>query len=355
MTSYPGPMTVSSPVPLDVWETALKSDDDAVVAQSLPWRDCVLADGRYRDVSRLYEFDSGTVVVLPLVRPRRVPTLASTVASWPRVWGAAGPISANGQVGADEAAAILADVAGIGALVTELRLRYDASDAWLSAAAGKFAVEESATWDLDLGGGFGQVWERRFRGSFRQAVRKAERSGLDVEVDRSGRLLGEFYDLYQKSIVRWAAMQHAPVWLTRRRLSSDTNPRRLALVADRFGHDCATWVARRHGAAVAAIIVVKSGGYAKYWRGAMDKEGANAVRANELLHRLAIEDACEDGHRWYDLGFARPESPLAAFKQKFGADLHLNRVLRAERLPVQAAAQLPRELVKKAIRFKDNT
>jgi hypothetical protein len=45
-----------------------------------------------------------------------------------------------------------------------------------------------------------------FRGTARTAVRKAERSGLDIEVDRSGRLLPVFCDLYEKCIQRWAGM-----------------------------------------------------------------------------------------------------------------------------------------------------
>jgi CelD/BcsL family acetyltransferase involved in cellulose biosynthesis len=345
---------VISPVPREVWETVLKSDGDAVVSQSLAWRDSVLDSGKYVDASRLYEFGSGHQVVLPLVRRRNMPVRLATVGSWPRAWGAGGPICADGHVTEGQAAAVMSDVASLGAVVTEIRLRHGASQAWQAAAA-EFTSELSPSWDLDLCGGFDAVWSRKFRSSFRQAVRKAERSGLEVEVDHSGRLLGEFWDLYRLSMVRWAQMQHAPVWLTRRRLAADTNPGRLAVVAKHFGQDCATWVARSGGQPVAAIIVLRFGGYAKYWRGAMDKDGANKVRANELLHRLAIEEACKEGYRFYDLGFARPESPLAAFKAKFGADLRPTQVLRAERLPVQAIEEAPRKLVKKVIRFSDNT
>ena len=39
------------PVPRATWESLLSSDPDAVVTQSLAWRDAVFADGRYQDIA----------------------------------------------------------------------------------------------------------------------------------------------------------------------------------------------------------------------------------------------------------------------------------------------------------------
>ena len=122
-------------------------------------------------------------------------------------------------------------------------------------------------------------------------------------------------------------------------------------MAENFGEDCATWIARSKGQPVAAIIVLRSGAYAKYWRGAMDSEGATPVRANEFLHRLAIEEACREGYRFYDMGPA-PGSSLARFKEKLGAAPVLTHILRAERLPVHAARQRSEELVKEMGRIQ---
>jgi hypothetical protein len=249
---------------------------------------------------------------------------------------------------------VLADVAGRGPLATEIRLRHDADRTWLSEAR-QFRVDKAGTYVLDLQGGFDRVWQHRFRGTARTAVRKAERSGLDVEVDRSGRLLGVFHDLYEKSLRRWSAkQQREPLWLTRWRAAwiSPTSPARLALIAEHFGENCATWMARSKGQPVAAIIVLRSGAYAKYWRGAMDSEGATPVRANEFLHRLAIEEACLDGCHFYDMGAAQPGSSLAGFKEKLGAASVFTHILRAERLPVYAARQRSEELVKKMVGFR---
>jgi hypothetical protein len=84
----------------------------------------------------------------------------------------------------------------------------------------------------------------------------------------------------------------------------------------------------------------------------MDSEGATPVRANEFLHRLAIEEACLDGCHFYDMGAAQPGSSLAGFKEKLGAASVFTHILRAERLPVYAARQRSEELVKKMVGFR---
>jgi hypothetical protein len=347
-----GRPAVTTPVPRDVWDSLLRSDPGAAVTQSLAWRDAVFADGRYRDVSRLYDFGSGRRIALPLARRRHATGWTATTASWPRAWGTGGPICAGGQVSAAEAAAVLSDLAGRGTVAAELRLPEGAAGAWLAAARG-YRVEQRGIHVLDLAGGFGEVWSQRFRGTARTAVRKAERSGVEVEVDRSGRAMQVFFALYEKSIERWSAMQHEPVALTRWRTIRATPPGMLAAVAQYFGKGCEVWVARAHGVPIAAIVVLRSGSNAKYWRGAMDKELATPVRANEYLHSLAIEDACRDGCRRYEMGQTRPGSPLAAFKEKLGATLQSAYTLRTEHLPLDAARRASRDAVKWLIGFRD--
>ena len=348
------PLNVTSPAPRDVWASLLRADQDAAVSQSLAWRDAVLADGRYQDVSALFEFPSGGQVVLPLARPRGRPAWAATTASWPGAWGMGGPIGPSGQITPAEAAAVLADVARRRGLVTEIRLRPGAALPWLSESR-QFKIERSRFQfhELDLAGGFAAVWQNRFRGTARTAVRKAERAGVEIEVDRSGRLLPEFFGLYETSIQRWATMQHEPAWLTRWRTMRSTQTGMLESVARHFGTGCAVWVARSKGEPLAAIIVLSSGESAKCWKGAMNKQLAGPVRANDLLHKMAIEEACQHGCRAYDLGMTRPGSSLAAFKEKLGAVPRAAYTLRVERLPVDAAGGASRQLVKKMIGFQD--
>lgn len=339
--------SVTSPVPRQVWDATLTADHGALVSQSLAWRDAVFASGRYADASRLYQFDSGQQVVLPLASRRGLPPGLGAMTSWPPTAEIGGPICPGGEISRPEAAVILADLARINALSVEIRLRPDAGEHWLAAAT-SWRVERHCCYILDLRGGFDDVWNNRFRSSVRGAVRKAERSQVDIETGRSALLLDEFCQLYDASIRRWAAGRHEPAWLARRLLSQEMSRQRLEQMAKHFGDDLTVWMAHVKGQPAAAVVVLRSGSYAKYWRGAMDKDLAGPTQANNLLHRLAIEHACETGCSFYDMGFGDAPS-LIAFKQKLGAVACQTHTLRRERLPVHAIRLYAESAVKRAI------
>ena len=134
-------------------------------------------------------------------------------------------------------------------------------------------------------------------------MRKGERAGLDIETDRSGRQLEVFYELYEKSMQRWSTMMHEPSWYTRWHVTRATPLSMLKAVAQHFGEDCTTWVAfrqhprRRHHRL--------EGGLAGVWlAGSLGQGTGRPTRASLLLQKLAIEDACNGGCRFFDMGIA---------------------------------------------------
>ncbi|MFB7243773.1 GNAT family N-acetyltransferase [Streptomyces populi] len=342
---------VTTPAPRDVWWELAGKDPDTNPSQTPLWLDCLCATGPYRDASRLYEFERGRRLVLPLVGRRRRPRILDAEESWPAQWGIGGPVCPE-SVSPAEARAVFADLARLRALRVAVRLRPADQAVWADAATG-FSLEPHMTQMVDLDGGFGAVWERRIGRRMRREVRRAERSDVEVEVDRTGRLVPVFYDLYRKSIVRWAEQQHEPLALARRRRTREFPEKRLAEVAARLGDGCAIWMAWRAGEPAGACIVLRHGGHAKMWRSAMDRELAHPVRAVPLLYRLAIEDACEASCRTFDMGESAPRSSLAEFKAGFGAESFRSPRLLRERLPVSAADRRLRTAVKRLIRFQD--
>jgi hypothetical protein len=343
---------VTTPVPRDTWWALAGEDPATNVTQTPAWLDCVCATGPFQDAGRLYEFESGGRLVFPLVSRRRRPRFVTTEESWPGEWGIGGPVC-SGSVGPREARAIFEDLARLPALRVGVRLRPEDSQVWTRAVPACFREDLHTVHVLDLEGGFGTVWERRFNQSARRGVRRAERSDVDVEVDRAGRLVPEFYQLFEQSIVRWAARQHEPLALARWRRKRAFPMERLETVAERLGQSCTIWMARCAGEPAAAIVVVRHGRHAKFWHGAMNRDLAHPVRANNLLHRLAIEDACAAGCRWYDLGGSRQGASLAAFKEALGAEpLRSPRYYR-ERLPVSVVDRSLRTALKRVIRFQE--
>ena len=54
-------------VPRDVWNEAFAADPLAMPFQAPSWVDVMTGDGRYEDVSRLYDLGDGRMGVLPMV------------------------------------------------------------------------------------------------------------------------------------------------------------------------------------------------------------------------------------------------------------------------------------------------
>lgn len=347
-----GGALVTSPAPRALWQHMAVRDEGALITQTPAWLDCICATWRFEDASRLYQFDGGLQAVVPMARRRGWPARLIAEESWPR-WGMAGAVVPDGIPDPGQARLVFDDLARRPALRVSVRFGPEAAPVWSAAVPEEFTATDHTTQVLDLAGGFGAVWDHRFRGRVRRAVRRAEKSAVEVEVDRTGRLVPVFQRLYEESIVRWAEQQHEPLAFGRWRRLREDPPRALEAVAERFGASCAIWTASCGGEPAAAIVVLRHGAHAKYWRGAMDRRLAHPVRANQLLHRLAIEDACDAGCRTYHMGDSRPGSSLAEFKESFGADTFASPAYYRERLPLTAADRRMREAVKRFIRFRD--
>ena len=344
-------MQVISPAPRDLWQRVLASDPNALVFQTPDWMDCVCRFGPFEDSSRLYEFAGGRRLVLPMVRRRDLPGALTSEASLPHTWDPGG-IVAPGGARAEDLVAVMGDLADRRILRTSLRPGPLDAQAWALARPPDAVVVPRVAHVLDLEGGFEHVWKKRFTGTARTAVRKAERSGLTVERDASGRLVPVAYELFERSLDGWARRQHEPLALARWRRRHRDPIRKFELIAETLGEVCRIWVAWR-GAKPAAAILVLHGGNASYVRGMMDKDLAGPTRANYLLHRLAIEEACEAGCRYYDMGETGRSDSLAQFKTRFGAGRYAYAEYHIERLPITAVDRYARGAVKRLIGFRD--
>jgi lipid II:glycine glycyltransferase (peptidoglycan interpeptide bridge formation enzyme) len=110
-----------------------------------------------------------------------------------------------------------------------------------------------------------------------------------VECGTSGWLVPEFYQLLEQAAARWARMQHEPYWLAHRRLKHRDTWEKFEAIGKMLGERCRIWLARVEGQPAAATVVIQ-GVNAYYFRGVMDEDLAK-YRANDLIHRYAIEEA----------------------------------------------------------------
>lgn len=329
------------------WAELAGSDPDALVTQSREWLECVCAVTGARDVSRVYELDGGRRLLLPLVR-RGAGRLA-VESSMPHAWGFGGLL--GGAPSAEEVRAVLDDLAARRALSVRIRPNPLHDDAWRAGRPGGVVTVERRAHVIDLEGGFEAVF-KRFSSRARNHVRRAERSGLAVELDTSGRLIPAFYDLFMQSVERWAAQQTEPLALARWRARRRDPPDKFARVMRSLRERGRLWMAFS-GEVPAAAIIVLQGRNAHYTRGVMNPELAGPTRANYLLHRMAIEDACNAGCRSYHMGETGTSKSLAQFKQALGAQPHAYAEYVVEALPLVAADRTLRSAVKRVLRVKD--
>ena len=327
---------VISPAPREAWSEVLAADPDATVYQTPTWLDAVRQATGGSDASRLYLLDDGRRLVVPMVRRTPIPGLHLDD-SYPANYGYGGLLAAGGLRPSD-VRHTLTDLLTSRALSTRLKSTPNTAHHWDGGLVPGVVSASRRVEVLDLDGGFDHIWTRRFESSARRAVRKAERSGLDVESDTSGRLVPAFYQLYldwTERRARETGMPRAVAAVAARRREP---LKKFLAVAATVGENCRIWVARHEGVPIASIITLVHGAHASYWRGYSDKAVAGPLRANNLLHRLAIEDALAAGCRFYSMGESGGVGALEKFKQTLGATPRRAVDCRIERLPISRAA-----------------
>lgn len=341
---------VRSPAPRTVWHELSASDPAAMPTQSPAWTDCLCAYAPYHDASRFYRFANGQEIVMPMVRRRMTAGAFAVAASFPFAWGYGGFLSRR-PVMQDELRTVAIDIGRAG---FSFRLFANPTQAafWRDAMPARAEATARRAHVLDLTGGFGTVWDKRFLGKSRGKVRKAERLGVEVRGSSSEAAASVFYELYRMSLERWADQQNEPHWLARRRAALRDPRAKILHIARFMGEACRIWVATHEGRPAAAIVVLVDRN-ADYILGAMDKAVAGPINANDLLQARAIEDACRAGCRTYHLGESGLSEGLAQFKERFGAVPVDYEEYRLERLPLSRVDRFARRIVKSAIGFKD--
>lgn len=326
---------VTSPAPRNVWQEIVNSNPTVQLFQTPLWTDCMARIDGYEDASRLFETSGGCQMVLPMGRRRSFLGLVSQEASMPRGWEFGGLVSKE-TIRSDDVETVVTNLNQRG-LLTSATVHPNPvlSPMWEAAKSPRGIIRVAhLTHVLDLEGGFDRVWDGRMTSRTRRNIRKAERTGLTIESDTTGRLIPAYYELYEQWMTRRAQERRLPVgfvkWVGRNRDSR----RKLQTLAEMLGDSLVVWIASHHGERVAAAIQLLHGIHAHYWRGVSDLAATRATKANDLLQRAMIEHACESGCRYYHMGESGNVMSLAYFKARYGAVPHVSYKYILERVPI---------------------
>ncbi|MGZ4668839.1 MAG: lipid II:glycine glycyltransferase FemX [Blastococcus sp.] len=326
---------VTTPAPRDTWEAIAARNPSTLPSQTPVWLDAVCALGPWVDDSRLYATGDGRALVLPMVRRRGLPRNLPVAHSMPSTWGSGGLVATD-PVRAEDVAAVVADLRAGPALRTTVRPDFEQSPLWTQAARAAGAEElPSVHHVLDLDGDFDQI-AAGFSKMARKAIRKAVKEHVSVEECYGAQAVLEFYRLYLGWIDHRARRRGLPLFVARRMGRANEPLARLLTLSEALGKAFTVWIARLDGRVIAAMITLVQGDVALAWRAASDREVAGPVRANDLLHRHAIEFAALRGCRYYDMGESGGVESLMRFKIRFGATPRTFAGYRFDRLPVNA-------------------
>ena len=330
------------------WRELVEQNPGLALSKTPEWLDCIQGSTPFTDASLLFRLEDGRRVLLPRLRS---PSLPGVFASPPNNWSlgadASGFLTEGEHLQPEQVRALVGEVARAG-VRTKVMVGGDDAAQWQPAVPARVHTEMNQADVLALDGGFSAVWDKRFSSKVRSASRKAERRGVTIASDSTGGLIPAFDTLYRGSVRRWARDRRYPVWLMEGRYRRMHPRSRFESVAQALGGGCTVWMAWWQGAPVASIIVLTRGDQVTYWRGAMDKERCRGSGANELLHRYAIEAACDDGRHSYDFGVSQIDD-LRRFKRAFGTHQVPVGTYVLERIPVAAAQTRCYETAKGAL------
>lgn len=343
---------VTSPAPRDAWKQLMTRDHEAMPYQSPEWNNAICAEGKFKDISRYYIFEDGCQVIVPLVTTTAIGPVDLVAGSYPDGCGMGGAVCCD-NTAIRHLREVLKDLMALRFLSIRVRPNPLQGKRWSEAAHGLgLMMKPRRAHVIDLKEGFDHVYGKLFTKATRVSIRKAEREAVIVKSSSNGELIPLLHNLLERSVKRWAEQQNEPLWLAKFRFGRRDPIKKLYQIQEALGASCKVWAAWVNGQPVAASLVLM-GKNVNDARGAIDRVALGTSRANDLLQKLSIEDACRTGCRYYHLGESGNSASLSHFKERFGATHYDYSEILIERLPISQAEKLLKLGVKRAIGFKD--
>lgn len=142
----------------------------------------------------------------------------------------------------------------------------------------------------DLTSGYDSLW-KRFRKNHRRNFKSAVKQNVTVDLARSVEDVNAYFEIYQDALKRWGDTAYGfyPRALFRNMFEMPE-----------FGKGIRMWLARKDEMVIGGILVVYHGAQAICWHAVYHSEYFSA-HAAPLLIVSAIENACKEGYRWFDL------------------------------------------------------
>jgi len=167
------------------------------------------------------------------------------------------------------------------------------------------AIEHLSTHLVDLGQGFDHVWNHGYSKKKRQYARRAERSGVKVDLCEGLDGIADCYSIFVNRMDRWGRRMLYPLELFQELLTRDSEHVKL-------------YRAHRDGVTLGGHFIFYYRDMVLPWFGMASVPG-DELQAGSLLYARCMRDAAEQGFETYNIGGSLGKSSLVEFKEALGA------------------------------------
>ena len=265
---------------------------------------------RYKAVPLLFRFHDGSSALLPLIVKRHMAGLIRIGCSMPAgTYG--GWLSHSSPLRQQQEIAIMDHCTGNADLVFR-----ENPYSPVQLPPEKFRSREDHTQTINLSAGYGSVWLRS-TAAHRNAVRNAQRSGLEVREAQSSSEWEEYCTIYDASIDRWRKRHNFTGAKYDRPFFSEIERMKPA--------QRKLWLAKVGGTCIAGILCFYWKDHAVVWHGAGLSEYFS-YHPNNYLYDRAIAHAADAGYAWFDCNPSGGLPGVDNFKRYLGAQPLRSRV-----------------------------
>ena len=284
------------------WDEIVRNSGNSYFFHTPAWAKILEKTYGYRNATRLYEIE-GNEVLLPMMKRKKYGFYSYN--SMPLGYGGIFSVS---NIPSETLKKLLKDIVGGRHLLFRLSLPPFFS---LSIQEDSIIRQVNSEWNythvLSLEGGFEYLWKNKFNRKNRNAIRKAEKSGVEILNENSLQNIREYYKLYAESSKRWG-------------YKKPPHPLKLYENICKFGSlHVRLRVAIKDDNTIAGLVNLYYGKNVFYWGSVLLEEYAGDRPANLLL-KDSIEQACNEGYKYYNFGASGNLEGVRKFKESFGAE-----------------------------------
>jgi FemAB-related protein (PEP-CTERM system-associated) len=283
----------SAPDGSGTWRQAVDALSQSNLGHSPEWFTAVQNAYGHDPLYLSAEDGEGRLGLLPAFVVRR-PFFGTVVTSMPFL-DAGGPCSSSVTLTEVLVEHLTGEARRIGAQVVELRCTE-------RLALASQPMEHKVNLTLELPADSDRLW-RQLDAGVRNQVRKAERSGLSVEVDSVEKLTA-FYDIFAARMRDLGSPVHAPGFFR--------------AIVDSFGERARIVLVRKGRTPVGGLVALAfKDRLAVPWASCL--KDYLALCSNMLLYWEILRTACAEGFRRFDFGRSSRGSGTYRFKRQWGA------------------------------------